>query len=288
MSHQGKGGLNPVLRRPPYSFHRSYNVKSYYDYTPQSVWGRYKPNIVVGGVIGLCCGTFYCQWTGENLAEKRNHVLSDLIRRNFISSAENIKEGRWWVLITSSFAHVDLPHLALNMLALWGFGRAFVGIFGVPNFVGLWVFSAASSSAAQIYWQVAQERLRRETVGRRWDKREDLKILGISISRERALAISGGSGASRLHYGGDAGASGVICGLTGVFLCLVPMMSSVYLVFSVPLLLGSLVFYTGSAFCMATGYFPMVGHAANFGGLDAGLAYYYGVARPWLRRTGRL
>lgn len=284
---QQNEGLNLWLERSPTSCHRSYNNNSYSYYTPESFWARNKPTLVVGGVIGLCCCTYYCQWTATKVSHQGTHALSDLIRQNFVSSAENVREGRWWVMISSSFAHVNLGHLGINMLALWGFGASFVGRFGVPCFVGLWMFSAVSSSAAQIYWQDTQERLRREMVSRRWDKPEDLKILGIRISRERALAISGGSGAYGPQIGGSQGASGAICGLTGMLLCYVPKLPIRLLIVPMPLWLGELVFAVGSAFCMATGYAPIMGHAAHLGGTAAGIASWYGAVRPWLRRTGR-
>lgn len=293
MARRGEGSPRLLLQELPWSFKgscngKSYNRRSYYNYAPESVWVRNKSNIVVGGVVGLCCATYCCWWTGEKQAEKGDHTLSDLIRRNFISSAENIREGRWWVQFSSSIAHVNLPHLALNMVSLWGIGRGFVEIYGIYYFAMLWMTCSTSSSTAQTFWQLKQESLRKEMVGRRWDKPENPSILGIPISRERALAISGGSGALGVQYGGSAGASGVICGLMGTFLCLAPKTPSFFFLFPMPLWLGSLVFCTGSAFCMATGHLPMIGHAAHLGGFAAGLGYYWAALRPWLRKTGRL
>ena len=274
-----------MLRKSLWYTRRSYNGNSYDYYTPQSFWGRNKPALVTSGIIGVCCGTYYCQWIAGRLAEKGDPAPSNWIRQNFVNSAENVREGRWWVMVSSSLAHNSLPHLGFNMLALWGFGSSFVGVFGVRCFVGLWMISAASCSAAQILWQHTQERLRSEMVGRRWDKREDPTILGIRISRERALAISGGSGASQPHYGGSLGASGVVCGLTGTLLCCSPTMTMQLLVLPMPLWLFQTLFTMGSVFCMATGFVPEIGHAGHLGGMAAGIAYYYGIARPWLRRV---
>ena len=191
-------------------------------------------------------------------------------------------------MITSSFAHNDLMHLGFNMLALWGFGTSIITIFGVTNFVGLWMFSAASCSAAHIYWERTKDRLRGETTGRRWDKpEEDLKILGIPISRERAQAISGGSAAYG-QFGGSAGSSGAICGFTGMFLCCAPKMQVQVIVFPMSLWLFEAIFAVGSVFCMANGYIPIIGHAGHLGGTAAGISYYYAVARPWLRRIRRV
>lgn len=211
------------------------------------------------------------------------------MRQNFINSADNIKEGRWWVQVSSSFAHVNLLHLGINMVALWGFGTRFVALFGVPAFAGLWLFSAATCSGAQIHWELTQERLRKEMAGQRWDKGpEDLTILGMRISSERALAISGGSGALGPHYGGSAGASGAISGLLGVFLCYMPKMPvQQFFILPMPLWLAQLAFTTGSVYCMANGYSPGIGHAGHVGGTVAGIAYYYVAIRRGLRRTGR-
>lgn len=280
---QRKQSLNATPRRLPWSSQRTYSESSYN--VPKSFWERNKSRIVVGGVIGLCCGTFFCQWTAAKLAKQGDRALYDWIQRNFINSAENIKERRWWVMVSSSFAHLNLVHLSFNMLCLWGFGTSFIAVFGASRFVWLWLFSAASCSAAQVYWQTTQERLRMETASRRWGNSQEYTILGIPISRERALAISGGGG---IRHGGSAGASGVVCGLTGLFVCFVPKMPTVFIIFPTPLWVGELIFTVGSAFCMATGYAPIFGHAGHLGGTAAGIAYYFGVARPWLRRAGRL
>lgn len=161
-------------------------------------------------------------------------------------------------IFSSSFAHNDVVHLGINILVLWGLGRFVVRGFGVPRFVVLWVFSLASPPASHMYWEHTLEKLRRETVGRRWDKREVPKILGIHISRKRTLAMSGGSGAFERRY---AGFSGVDCSLTGPFLCLNPTSSiRLFVPFPLPfhmaLWLAELIFATGTVFCMATGHSP--------------------------------
>lgn len=285
---QQREPLRPLSRRPLWSCRRNYNQDSYGYYTPESFWARNKSTIVVGGAIGLCCGTYFCQWTAERLAEQGDHALSDLIQQNLISSATNIREGRWWVMLTSSFAHANLVHLGINMYCLWGFGSSLVHGLGVPRFTGLWAVSAVACSAAEIYWQNTQERLQRETAGRRWDRPEEFSVLGIPISRERAVAIAGGSSSLEPHYGGSIGASGVLCGLAGTLVCLAPRMQVSVFFLPAPLWSAELLLVAGSVYCMATGSLQLFGHAGHLGGLTAGVAYYYGVARPWLRRAGRL
>ncbi|KAM0805221.1 hypothetical protein BDR22DRAFT_798531, partial [Usnea florida] len=159
--------------------------------------------------------------------------------QNLINSPENVNEGRWWVLVTSSIAHASPVHLLINTFAVWGFVQGTITLFGVPLFVGAWLFTAASSSAPR--------------------------------------------------FGGSVGASGAICGLTGLFLCYMPKLPiRLLFVLPMPLWLGELAFTVGSGYCMATGYAPSVGHAAHLGGTAAGIAYYFALVRPWLRRVGRI
>lgn len=276
------------LSPPRYNNHRYYQANGYGYYTPASFWARNKATIVVGGAISLCCGTYACQWTAERLALQGDHTWNDVIRRNFVNSPENVMAGRWWVILNSSFAHTNLLHLGVNMFGIWDFGKFLVGLLGVPHFVGFWVTSACACSIASNYWESTRERLRAETAFRRWDNAPPIKVLGIPISRERALAISGGNDAHGSQYGGSVGASGVLCGLTGFLLGYAPRTSaSFFFLPAAPLWIGGLVFSAGSAYCMATGNIPSIGHAGHLGGLAAGFAYYYGVARPWLRRSGR-
>ena len=278
-----------MSRRPLSSSYRRYSYNSYGAYSPTSVWQRNKPAIVVGCAIGLCCGTYACQWFAEKQMERGNLALHELMQRNFVCSGDNVfRVGRWWVLLTSSFAHVSPIHLGLNMICLWGFGTPFVAVFGASRFVGLWMFSALACAAASIYWQEEKERLRRETTGRRWDKRnETYKIIGIEISREWALAVSGANGGHGLLYGGSVGTSGVACGLIGFQVCMAPHARTLLLFLPMPFWLSTSLIAIGSAYCMATNTLPFIGHAGHLGGMAAGFVWYFGPGRRWLRRFGR-
>lgn len=275
--------LKPLSRLPPrLPFHRSYNANSYHVHHYPSFWARNKAILITSGVTGLCLGTYYLQWTAES-----NFDLSRFIERNLINSPENINEGRWWVLVSSSIAHANLLHLLVNAIAMWGFIPTTVTLFNVPLFIGGWLFTAASCSAASTYWQAQKHILLHDYNHRPWPKKgEDYTILGLRISRDRAAAICSDA---QLRYGGSVGASGAICGLTGMLLCYLPRLPiRLFFVLPMPLWLGELAFALGSGYCMATGYVPSVGHAGHLGGTAAGIAYYYALVRPWLRRVGRL
>ena len=272
-----------MFKRLPHSWRRQ---NSYGSYTPKSLWQRRKPTIVVSGFIGLCCGTFLFQVAAKMQAGMGDSNLQLWVHQNLMSSEQNLREGRWWVLLGSSFTHANVIHLGLNMLCLWSmFGKGFVSHFGPSHFVAIWVLSAVSCSAAGVYWQHTQERLRTAMAFRGWGQKQDLSVLGIPISRERALAISGGSDAR--HYLGGVGASGAICGLSGVLMCYMPRLPVNLLFIPGPLWGAEIIFVSGSALCMATGFAPFINHAGHISGMAAGIAYYFAVARPWLRRMGR-
>lgn len=72
---------------------------------------------------------------------------------NFTISLRNWRAGRWWTIITSAFAHRDLPHIVGNMFSLY----AFWGVLANAPTVGpikllvLATGSAISGSAAWMY-----------------------------------------------------------------------------------------------------------------------------------------
>jgi membrane associated rhomboid family serine protease len=48
--------------------------------------------------------------------------------RNFMTSLQHIREGRWWTIVTACFSHRDGFHLFGNMVTLYFFwNRAFSG-----------------------------------------------------------------------------------------------------------------------------------------------------------------
>jgi membrane associated rhomboid family serine protease len=113
------------------------------------------PNIVVGGLVGACIGMFiYNSYVSGSL---RTNPSSEAIAKqmwlndNFIHSVRNMEEGRYYTIVTSAFMHSSLPHLAFNMLGLWGFGRTIVSCFGTPSFLVLYFGSVVAGGLLQNY-----------------------------------------------------------------------------------------------------------------------------------------
>ena len=62
-----------------------------------------------------------------------------------------VADGAWWQLLTTAFTHVEIWHIATNMLALFIFGPALEGIVGRARFLGIYVVSAIASSVVVLY-----------------------------------------------------------------------------------------------------------------------------------------
>jgi len=61
-------------------------------------------------------------------------------------------DHQWWRLLTSTFVHVGILHLACNMWAFWGLGRLAERIFGSWPLIALYLLSGLGASVASIWW----------------------------------------------------------------------------------------------------------------------------------------
>jgi membrane associated rhomboid family serine protease len=58
-----------------------------------------------------------------------------------------VAHGAWWQVITSTFTHIQVFHIVLNMIALYMFGPALEQILGRLRFLTLYVVSGITGSA---------------------------------------------------------------------------------------------------------------------------------------------
>lgn len=79
---------------------------------------------------------------------------SPTMRDNFLVSADHLRSGYVWTLLTSALSHVDMGHLLFNMLALWLFGRIVERVIGAPGFVALYVVGGIVASLGHVLWGV--------------------------------------------------------------------------------------------------------------------------------------
>src|SRR6266540_3032231 len=97
-------------------------------------------------------------------------------------SLEGLKQGFIWQFITFQFLHGGLPHLVLNSLGLYFFGRPLEGQLGKREFLKLYLFSGVLGGVVQA-------------------------LLGLTVPR---------------FGGPMVGASAGICGLVAAFALLAP------------------------------------------------------------------
>jgi membrane associated rhomboid family serine protease len=71
-----------------------------------------------------------------------------VVDENFAEYVDGVARGSWWQIVTSVFTHVQVIHVALNMLALYMFGPPLEQILGRLRFVTLYLVSGVTGSAA--------------------------------------------------------------------------------------------------------------------------------------------
>ena len=61
-------------------------------------------------------------------------------------------DHQWWRLLTSTFVHAGILHLAFNMWAFWGLGKVTEKLFGSWPMVALYLLSGLGASIASLAW----------------------------------------------------------------------------------------------------------------------------------------
>jgi rhomboid protease GluP len=61
-------------------------------------------------------------------------------------------DHQWWRLLTSTFVHAGILHLAFNMWAFWGLGKLTERLFGSWPMVALYLLSGLGASVASLWW----------------------------------------------------------------------------------------------------------------------------------------
>jgi membrane associated rhomboid family serine protease len=89
---------------------------------------------------GLCAiGGFYDTKLSADLCARGGTFLPGFV------------DGAWWQVLTSGFTHVQLLHIAFNMLALWMLGPQLEHLFGRTRFLALYLLSLLAGSVAVLW-----------------------------------------------------------------------------------------------------------------------------------------
>ena len=209
---------------------------------PNLIFRVDRASIYVGGLIGLCSASTIAYWAAVARGRtKGNWEPLKFIERNFLCSVNNVKSGRWWVVLTSSFTHFQPWHLILNMSALWGVGRQFIWMFGTPAFVGTWLVSALTGSLGSLFWE-------------RYKNSGSVPMIGGSIGSSTAIF-------------GIMFAEGSFMPSS---LLRIPMIPGVFQAWKY-----CAFWFGASVCCLFSGSLPMIGHAGHLGGMAGGVAAYF-------------
>jgi membrane associated rhomboid family serine protease len=151
-----------------------------------------------------------------------------------------VKNGKYWQLMTSTFAHADLFHLGSNMFTAYYLGQflCYMPSINPARLLTIALGSGVAGSVGFLY--------------------------------QRYLVTGGNS----VDYNRGLGFSGALMGITSVAACLSPTTKfSIYGIIPVPL------WGLALGYAFFDGYYlndntSRVGHAGHLGGLAFGLAYY--------------
>lgn len=153
-----------VLRVPARAFHPSQGLKvrNYYPRNNASSYSfmnrfrfffdRIPGDWLVYGIMGTNVLIFFCFGVAETAFKNGDPQLLKWMYENFTSSAENIRQGRLWTLVTSAFAHQATDHLFMNTLGLWMFCPAVAQSLGSYAFLKVYLTGAIGCDLMSAYW----------------------------------------------------------------------------------------------------------------------------------------
>ena len=226
---------------------------------------RRNANILPYTFIAICCAG--CAFSNYAVAYEPSYL--EPINKHAVCSLQNVREGRYYTLLTSSFTHFNPIHLLMNMAGLQSFGPSVVSIFGPGAFLVLWVGGSLACDTASLYWDWLAQQASRAGAVEGW--RQILRRPGAIVENR------------------GVGASGSLLAMFAAFVCMLPNAKVTLFPLPVPLrawiAIGS--FAAGSAYCAVNALLPYIGHAGHLGGMAFGAGWYYIWGRRVLRRFGR-
>ena len=112
-------------------------------------------------IVGTCVTVYAWYYLAES--RMRTHgspKIRDALQsfqKNMVLSLRNVREGRYYTVVTSAFTHLGLAHLAFNMITLYSFAPLVITTWGVPIFASLYFGAAVSGSFAELWWWKTHE-----------------------------------------------------------------------------------------------------------------------------------
>lgn len=81
---------------------------------------------------------------------------SDLLRWGANSAASVVEDHQYWRLLSATFLHAGVLHIALNMLGLWEAGKQLNRLYGNAQFLMIYFASALVGSALSLHFSAQQ------------------------------------------------------------------------------------------------------------------------------------
>ena len=107
---------------------------------PAITWSLIAANLVVFAALTAC---------GLRL---RGSPAEDYLRFG-VNFAPFTTNGEWWRLLTATFVHLGVIHLALNLWALWESGRIMEKLYGHVGFAAIYLLAGICGSVASMLWR---------------------------------------------------------------------------------------------------------------------------------------
>jgi len=169
---------------------------------------------------------------------------------NFLVSTHRLEGGMLWTLVTAAFSHMELWHLALNMVVLWSFASILERMLGVRVFTTFYVTAAVIASGSHCL------------------------VSSLLLHNDRIAAL---------------GASGAVSGVLIAFALIFPRHKILlFAVIPVPALAGALLFVAidvWGLFAQGRGGGLPIGHGAHLGGALSGALFYFTYLRDRFPRV---
>lgn len=117
---------------------------------------------VVGANLAVFGAWNYASWQ----ARGGDGRTTKFMLRNFTSSEENIRAGRWWTLLTASISHYSTSHLALNMLGFVFTAPPIARAIGARRLLTLYCGAGTAGAISSIVWpHISGSRRTQRTLG---------------------------------------------------------------------------------------------------------------------------
>ena len=125
-----------------------------------SLWGYPATYLLMGINFAVFAAMFT---SGPFLALIHQHAWSSILTASFdvdtlvrfgATASPLIQDGQWWRLITGTFVHVTILHIALNMWCLWNLGLFGEPLLGKRGLVAVYLLTGTAGMMLSYAWSL--------------------------------------------------------------------------------------------------------------------------------------